>query len=226
MYDILKEQGVLPLITKIGTETAKILVQSAADSEIKIIEFAARSEDSKEVFAQMVQFRNVSNLNVKLAVGSVLSARDAAEYHKLGADCIVCPHIDPQIAAYCNENNLYWIPGAATLNEILYANKLGAEIVKLFPADAIGGANYVKAIRSPFPQLKLMPTGGVRLDEDNLNEWFSAGVVCVGIGSHLFSAETLVNLNYQKALEVFKYLKDTVQKIKNQHGTKLVGNKS
>lgn len=72
-------------------------------------------------------------------------------------------------------------PGAATLNEILYANKLGAEIVKLFPADAIGGANYVKAIRSPFPQLKLMPTGGVRLDEDNLNEWFSAGVVCVGI---------------------------------------------
>ena len=81
----LKEQGVLPLITKIGTETAKILVQSAADSEIKIIEFAARSEDSKEVFAQMVQFRNVSNLNVKLAVGSVLSARDAAEYHKLGA---------------------------------------------------------------------------------------------------------------------------------------------
>ena len=72
----LKEQGVLPLITKIGTETAKILVQSAADSEIKIIEFAARSEDSKkEVFAQMVQFRNVSNLNVKLAVGSVLQCK-------------------------------------------------------------------------------------------------------------------------------------------------------
>ncbi|WP_407505382.1 beta/alpha barrel domain-containing protein [Elizabethkingia miricola] len=226
MYDILKEQGVLPLITKIGIETAKILVQSAADSEIKIIEFAARSEDSKEVFAQMAQFRNARNLNVKLAVGSVLSAKDAAEYHKHGADCIVCPHIDPQIAAYCNKSNLYWIPGAATLNEILYANKLGAEIVKLFPADAVGGANYVKAIKSPFPQLKLMPTGGVRLDEDNLNEWFSAGVVCVGIGSHLFSAETLANLNYQKALEVFKYLKDTVQKIKNQHGTKMVGNKS
>ena len=63
-------------------------------------------------------------------------------------------------------------------------------------------------------------------DEDNLNEWFSAGVVCVGIGSHLFSAETLVNLNYQKAFEVFKYLKDTVKKIKNQHGNKMVGNKS
>jgi 2-dehydro-3-deoxyphosphogluconate aldolase/(4S)-4-hydroxy-2-oxoglutarate aldolase len=96
MYDILKEQGVLPLITKIGTETAKILVQSAADSEIKIIEFAARSEEIQEV-CQMVQFRNASNLNVKLAVGSVLSAKDAAEYHKLGADCIVCPHIDPRL---------------------------------------------------------------------------------------------------------------------------------
>lgn len=104
--------------------------------------------------------------------------------------------------------------GAATLNEILYANKLGAEVVKLFPADAIGGANYVKAIKSPFPELKLMPTGGVRLEEDNLKEWFSSGVACVGIGSHLFSAETLANLNYEKSLEVFKYLKETVQKLK------------
>ncbi|MCL1663282.1 aldolase [Elizabethkingia ursingii] len=226
MYDILKEQGVLPLITKIGVETANILLQSAADSEIKIIEFAARSGDSKEVFAQMVRFKNVHNLNVKLAVGSVLNAADAAEYHKMGADCIVCPHIDPQIAAYCNENNLYWIPGAATLNEILYANKLGADVVKLFPADAIGGANYVKAIKSPFPELKLMPTGGVRLEEDNLKEWFSSGVACVGIGSHLFSAETLANLNYEKSLEVFKYLKETVQKIKDQYAAKMVGNKS
>ena len=80
----------------------------------------------------MMRFKNTHNLNVKLAVGSVLNAADAAEYHKMGADCIVCPHIDPQIAAYCNDNNLYWIPGAATLNEILYANKLGAEVVKLF----------------------------------------------------------------------------------------------
>ena len=59
--------------------------------------------------------------------------------------------------------------------------------MKLFPADAIGGANYVKAIRSPFPQLKLMPTGGVRLDEDNLNEWFSAGVVCRNWIAFVFS---------------------------------------
>ena len=226
MYDILKEQGVLPLIAKIGIETAKILLQSAEDSETKIIEFAARTEDSKEIFEQMVQFRNARNLKVKIAVGSVLNAEDAEIYHKLGADCIICPHIDPQIAAYCHENKLYWIPGAATLNEVLYANRLGAEIVKLFPADAIGGADYVKAIRSPFPNLQLMPTGGVRLDEENLKQWFSSGAVCVGIGSHLFSAETLTNLNYQKALEVFKYLKETVQKIKNQYGTKMVGDKS
>ncbi|MCT3940919.1 aldolase [Elizabethkingia anophelis] len=226
MYNILKEQGVLPLIAKIGIETAKILLQSAEDSETKIIEFAARTEDSKEIFEQMVQFRNARNLKVKIAVGSVLNAEDAEIYHKLGADCIICPHIDPQIAAYCHENKLYWIPGAATLNEVLYANRLGAEIVKLFPADAIGGADYVKAIRSPFPNLQLMPTGGVRLDEENLKQWFSSGAVCVGIGSHLFSAETLTNLNYQKALEVFKYLKETVQKIKNQYGTKMVGDKS
>jgi 2-dehydro-3-deoxyphosphogluconate aldolase/(4S)-4-hydroxy-2-oxoglutarate aldolase len=64
------------------------------------------------------------------------------------------------------------------------------------------------------------------LEEENLKEWFSSGVACVGIGSHLFSAETLANLNYEKSLEVFKYLKETVQKIKDQYAAKMVGNKS
>ncbi|HAY3563675.1 TPA: aldolase [Elizabethkingia meningoseptica] len=215
MYDILKEQGILPLVTKIGIKTAEVLLQAAADSEIKIIEYAARSADSKEIFNQMIAFRNKHQLKVKIAVGSVMTADDARDYHQMGADCIVCPHIDTEIGAYCNENDLYWIPGAATLNEILYANKLGAEIVKLFPADAVGGTKYIKAIRSPFPDLKLMPTGGVRLEEENLKQWFASGVACVGIGSHLFSAEILSDLNYETSLDLFRSLKIMVQKIRN-----------
>ncbi|MNE68061.1 2-dehydro-3-deoxy-6-phosphogalactonate aldolase [compost metagenome] len=85
----------------------------------------------------------------------------------------------------------------------------------MFPADKIGGPGYVKAIRAPFPDLKLMPTGGVTLEEKNLKAWFESGVVCVGIGSHLFSAEVLATLTYEKALAVFKQLIEIVGKSRN-----------
>jgi 2-dehydro-3-deoxyphosphogluconate aldolase/(4S)-4-hydroxy-2-oxoglutarate aldolase len=212
MYSILKKQGVLPLVTQINIQTAEIILQSAADAGIKIIEFAARAQDAQEVFKQMIAFRNAKNFDVKLAVGSVLNIKDAQVYHQLGADCIVCPHIDLEIGDYCIKNNIYWIPGAATLNEILNANALGAEIVKLFPADKIGGPGYVKAITAPFPNLKLMPTGGVTLEENNLKSWFKSGVVCVGIGSNLFSKELLAQLNYENSLEAFQNLIEVVKK--------------
>lgn len=215
MYSILKKQGVLPLVTQINIETAQIILQSAADAGIKIIEFAARADDAKEVFSQMIAFKKANNLDVKIAVGSILSVDDAETFHLLGADCIVCPHTDLEIGNYCFKNNIYWIPGAATLNEILQANKLGAEIVKLFPADKIGGPGYVKAIRAPFPNLKIMPTGGVTLEESNLKSWFKSGVVCVGIGSNLFSKEMLLNLNYEQSLEAFQNLIEVVEKTRN-----------
>lgn len=215
MYSILKTQGVLPLVTQIDIETAQIILRSATDAGIKIIEFAARSNDSKEVFSQMVNFKKANNLNIKIAVGSILTIEDAETYHKLGADCIVCPHTDLEIGNYCIKNNIYWIPGAATLNEILYANKQGAEIVKLFPADKIGGSGYVKAIKAPFPNLKIMPTGGVTLEESNLKSWFKSGVVCVGIGSNLFSKEMLQHLTYDQSLEAFQNLIEIIEKIRN-----------
>ena len=215
MYSILKKQGVLPLVTQINIETAQIVLQSAADAGIKIIEFAARADDAKEVFSQMIAFKKANNIDVKIAVGSILTVDHAQTFHLLGADCIVCPHTDLEIGNYCFKNNIYWIPGAATLNEILQANKLGAEIVKLFPADKIGGPGYVKAIRAPFPDLKLMPTGGVTLEESNLKSWFKSGVVCVGIGSNLFSKEMLSNLSYEQSLQAFESLIEVVEKIRN-----------
>jgi 2-dehydro-3-deoxyphosphogluconate aldolase/(4S)-4-hydroxy-2-oxoglutarate aldolase len=215
MYEILKKQGVLPLITKVDINTAEIIMKSASDTGIKIIEYAARSADSIEVFSRMIDFKRKHNLDLKLCVGSVLTVNDAKLYHNLGADCIVCPHTDVEIGNYCIENNLYWIPGAATLNEVLNANKLGAEIVKLFPADKIGGADYVKAIKAPFPNLKLMPTGGVTLEEKNLKSWFKSGVVCVGIGSNLFSKETLAQIDYEKSCHLFRHLTEMVGKSRN-----------
>ncbi|POY35387.1 aldolase [Solitalea longa] len=215
MYHILNKQGVLPLVTHISAETAEIILRSAADAGIKVIEFATRSANSKEVFTHMLDVRARHNLDIKIAVGSILTVEDAIDYKEAGADCIICPHIDPEIGRYCIDNKIYWIPGAATLNEVLYANRLGAELVKLFPADKIGGPGYVRAIKAPFPNLKLMPTGGVTLQEENIKDWFSSGVSCVGIGSHLFSKETLERLDYDLSYQLFSNLITLINKARN-----------
>ncbi|MEG2103476.1 MAG: aldolase, partial [Flavobacterium sp.] len=83
------------------------------------------------------------------------------------------------------------------------------------PADKIGGSGYVKAIKAPFPNLKIMPTGGVTLEESNLKSWFKSGVVCVGIGSNLFSKEMLQHLTYDQSLEAFQNLIEIIEKIRN-----------
>jgi len=95
------------------------------------------------------------------------------------------------------KNNLFWCPGASTLHEIINAQNMGADVVKIFPANFVGGPEFVKAIKAPCPWIRVMPTGGVSGSEKNLRAWFEAGVVCVGIGSQLFTREILAARNYQ-----------------------------
>lgn len=191
VFETLSTQRILPLITKIDIETAAIIVEAAHLAGIKTLEYAARSADAPEVLEAIVKQVKTKGYDLLIGVGSVLNAGHAKLYHELGADYIVSPHIEEEVGQYCKEHDVFWIPGASTLNEAVYATKLGAGIVKLFPADYLGGPGFIKAISSPFPTLKLMPSGGVTTEAENLKSWFDAGVVCVGIGSNLFSAELL-----------------------------------
>jgi 2-dehydro-3-deoxyphosphogluconate aldolase/(4S)-4-hydroxy-2-oxoglutarate aldolase len=79
---------------------------------------------------------------------------------------------------------------------MIRAHRLGAAVIKVFPADTLGGPAFIKGVRGPCAWLKLMPSGGVTLDEANLKAWFAAGVHCVGMGSHLVDAKTLADGNF------------------------------
>jgi 2-dehydro-3-deoxyphosphogluconate aldolase/(4S)-4-hydroxy-2-oxoglutarate aldolase len=112
-------------------------------------------------------------------------------YIQLGANFIVSPILNPDMAKVCNRRKILWCPGCASLSEISYAEELGAEIVKIFPGSSVGGPAFVKAVKGPCPWTSIMPTGGVEPTMDNLKEWFSSGVTCVGIGSKLISGEMI-----------------------------------
>ncbi|EDM36049.1 keto-hydroxyglutarate-aldolase/keto-deoxy-phosphogluconate aldolase [Pedobacter sp. BAL39] len=214
VFETLATQRILPLITKIDIPTAEIIVEAAHLAGIKTLEYAARSADAPEVLEAILKQVKAKGYDLLIGVGSVLNAAHAKLYHELGADYIVSPHIEEEVGKYCKEHDVFWIPGASTLNEAVYATKLGAGIVKLFPADYLGGPGFIKAISSPFPTLKLMPSGGVTTEAENLKSWFDAGVVCVGIGSNLFSAELLKTATVASVKARFDDLLNILEQLK------------
>jgi len=151
-----------------------------------------------------------------LGAGSIVDAPTAALYIQLGADFIVSPILNPDMAKVCNRRKISWSPGCGSLSEISYAEELGAEIVKIFPGLQVGGADFVKAVKAPMPWTEIMPTGGVSPDRENLKKWFESGVCCVGMGSKLFPKEWIRQKEYDKLLLLIQKTVAIVHEIKNE----------
>jgi 2-dehydro-3-deoxyphosphogluconate aldolase/(4S)-4-hydroxy-2-oxoglutarate aldolase len=150
-----------------------------------------------------------------MGAGSVVDAGTASLYIQLGANFIVSPILNPEMAKVCNRRKILWSPGCGTLSEINLAEELGAEIVKIFPGLSVGGPDFVRAIKGPCPWTSIIPTGGVEPTVDNLRDWFEAGVACVGIGSNLITKEHIQKKDWEglrkrvaAALKVAKMLKN------------------
>jgi 2-dehydro-3-deoxyphosphogluconate aldolase/(4S)-4-hydroxy-2-oxoglutarate aldolase len=127
---------------------------------------------------------------------------------------VVGPSFDEDTARLCNRHKIAYLPGCGTVTEIAQAEEWGAELVKLFPGETVGGPDFVRAVLGPRPWSRLMPTGGVSLEAENLKGWFDAGVAAVGMGSKLIRSDWVKAGNYdairegvQKALKVISGFK-------------------
>jgi 2-dehydro-3-deoxyphosphogluconate aldolase/(4S)-4-hydroxy-2-oxoglutarate aldolase len=123
-----------------------------------------------------------------LGAGTVTDAAMARAVIDAGAGFVVSPVFRPQVIAACHERDVPAMPGCFSPTEILAAHECGADIVKVFPATALG-PQFIRDVRAPLPQVKLMPTGGVTLD--NAGEWIRAGAIAVGLGSALLDAKAI-----------------------------------
>ncbi len=192
---IMKETGLVPLFFHDDAEVAKKVLKACYDGGARLMEFTSRGDFAFEVFAALNKYALAELPGMVLGIGSVTDAAAASLYMQLGASFIVTPVLREDIALVCNRRKVLWSPGCGSLTEIARAEELGCEIVKLFPGD-IYSPDFIKAIKGPCPWTSIMPTGGVTTAEDNLKGWFSAGAVCVGIGSQLISNEILINKDY------------------------------
>ena len=150
-----------------------------------------------------------------MGVGSIVDEATAAMYIALGTNFVVAPLIDEGTAKVCNKRKIAWSPGCGSVTEIGRAHELGAEVVKIFPGSQVGGPSFVKAVKGPMPWASIMPTGGVSPDEENLKQWFDAGVTCVGMGSQLFPKEVLAEGNYTYITEKCAEALQIIQRIKS-----------
>jgi 2-dehydro-3-deoxyphosphogluconate aldolase/(4S)-4-hydroxy-2-oxoglutarate aldolase len=119
---------------------------------------------------------------ILMGAGTVLDPETARIAILAGAQFVVSPALNPETARLCNRYQVPYMPGAATIGEVIAAMECGADIVKVFPGEILGPA-FVKAVKGPLPQAQLMPTGGVSLE--NVAQWINAGAVAIGVGGNL-----------------------------------------
>mgnify|MGYP001281129824 CR=1 FL=1 len=187
----MRESGLVPVFYHKDLETAKKIARAVADGGVTVLEFTNRGDFACQIFTDLIRWCEKEIPGVILGVGSVIDPGTAALYMNNGANFIVGPVFNPEVARVCNRRKIPYLPGCGSASEISQAEEYGVEICKVFPGKEVGGASFVKNILAPMPWTSLMPTGGVETTRDSIASWFTAGVACVGIGSNLLTKELL-----------------------------------
>lgn len=196
--------GMVPVFFNSDIEAAKNVLKACYDGGVRAFEFTNRGDFAHEVFGQLVKYANTELPGMILGAGTILDPSTAALFLQLGANFIVGPNFNPEVAKVCNRRLIPYIPGCGSVTEIQNAMEAGCDICKIFPAGNVGGPSFVKNVRGPLPWAQLMATGAVEPTEENLTAWTKAGVACVGMGSKLFPKDAVKNKDWSSITALCK----------------------
>ncbi len=210
------ESGLVPVFYNGDVEVATKIVQALVEAGVRCFEFTNRGDQAHLVFGELVR-RFYDDERIILGAGSVIDPGTAALYIQLGANFIVGPSLNPEVARLCNRRKVAYSPGCGSVSEIAVAEELGVEICKVFPGSQVGGPSFVKAVRGPMPWTYIMPTGGVSPTEENIRSWFEAGVACVGMGSKLVRKDLVAASDFKTITETAKQTIAWIQAIRAEH---------
>lgn len=187
----IREIGIIPVIRAESADAAIAVVNALVEGGLPVAEVTMTVPGAIDVIEAVVR-RFGDRLVV--GAGTVTSAETVRRASGAGAEFIVSPCLVREVIASAHREDLPVMPGGLTPTEIFEAHNAGADMVKVFPAQNVGGAAYLRALRGPFPDIPLVPTGGVTLD--NLRQMFEAGAAAVGVGSELISKDALARRDY------------------------------
>ena len=187
----MKQTGMVPVFYNADIETAKQVVKACYEGGVRAFEFTNRGDFAHEIFGELSRWVKGECPEMILGVGSVVDAPTAALYILLGANFVVGPLFNAEVAKVCNRRCIPYTPGCGSVTEIGAAQEAGCDLTKIFPAGNVGGPSFVKNVLAPMPWSMIMATGAVEPTEENLSAWFKAGVTVVGMGSKLFPKEAI-----------------------------------
>lgn len=182
----IEEIGIVPVVRAPSGELAVRAARALCAGGIEVIEITMTVPDALSV---MREIASQMGDHVLVGAGTVLTADAARRCIEAGAEFIVSPGLDLEVIRAAHDLGKAVFPGALTPTEVITAWNAGADTVKLFPCSAMGGAKYLRALRAPLPEVKMMPTGGVNLT--TARDFIEAGAVALGVGGELVDAAAL-----------------------------------
>ncbi|PFP24675.1 bifunctional 2-keto-4-hydroxyglutarate aldolase/2-keto-3-deoxy-6-phosphogluconate aldolase [Bacillus sp. AFS073361] len=203
------ECGVVAVVRADSKEEAVNISEACVEGGIQGIEVTFTVQGADEVIKELAALYQDNN-DVVIGAGTVLDAATARIAILAGAQFVVSPAFDQETATLCNLYQVPYMPGCMTLTEMKRALEAGVDIVKLFPGSAFG-PDFVKAVKAPLPQINIMPTGGVSLD--NVEQWIKNGCVAVGVGGNLLAPAKTGDFN-----KITEYAKQYIEKVQAARG--------
>ena len=182
----IQEVGLLPVLRAASAEEALALAWAIEAGGISAIEVTMTVPGAIEVIQTLIR---EAGDRILIGAGTVLDPETARACMLAGANFIVSPSLNLKTIEICHRYSIAIIPGALTPTEVVTAWDAGADVVKVFPCSAMGGAKYLKALKAPFPQIELIPTGGVSLS--TAAEFLAAGAFALGVGADLVNAQAI-----------------------------------
>jgi len=201
----IRKIGLVPVLRAESEAQAIALAEAIADGGVTVLEVTMTVPGAVRVIARLKKERP----EILLGAGTVLDAETAHACIEEGAEFIVSPAFSLKTVEMCQKQGKAVLPGALTPTEVLTAWQAGADVVKVFPASAMGGAKYLKSLKAPLPQIELIPTGGVSLE--TAREFLEAGAYALGVGADLVDTKAIaaghawkITENARKYLEIVK----------------------
>jgi len=196
VLETISREGVIPVFHHSDADVVVEVARALAAGGLTTFEFTNRGDGAIEVLGNLVERTRHALPELIVGAGSIVDGASAAHVIDLGANFVFAPNFSAEVAVACHARNVPYVPGCGTVTEILDAHRAGCDLVKLFPANSIGGPGFLSAVRAPCPWIRAVPTGGVEPTVDSLRPWYEAGAPAVGMGSKLIPKDLVHNHDF------------------------------
>jgi 2-dehydro-3-deoxyphosphogluconate aldolase / (4S)-4-hydroxy-2-oxoglutarate aldolase len=216
----LRKTGLIPVFSHLEVDLLVKVVAIAYRSGVKVFEFTHLRDNRGLRLFQYLKDQMAPYHDLILGVGTVLDLTMTERYLDAGAQFIASPFMRADMAGKCLERNVPWMPGCSTLPEVLEAKKLGADIISVLPGNVLG-PEFIAPIAKEYPDLLLVPSGGIDTTPATLTKWFEANALCVKMGTTLFPREAInirdfdkIESNILNTLKTIRQIKSSINSLK------------